>query len=186
MLLSILIPSLSRRADFLSRLLSVLSPQVILGVEILLDIDNGEKNIGYKRNLLLQRATGSHVSFVDDDDLVSPDYVQQLLEGVKRGVDVVSVRGKHLRNGEPWRDFRDIVGKPFSMVHLDGVPTMTYGIQHLDAIRRRIALECPFQHVRFGEDRNFGLAVEQSGMVHTSYQVPTDVYFYHFRDFKAL
>lgn len=184
MLLSILIPSLHRRTEFLARLLSVLQPQVVADVEILIDIDAGEKSIGEKRNRLLARAKGSHVAFVDDDDLVSPDYVEHLLAGVKRGVDVVSVRGQHIRNGQFWRKFVDEVGKPFSMVEEDGVRTIFYGLQHLDAIRRSIAEQFEFPAIRFGEDRHFSVKVEQSGLVRTSWQVPTDVYFYHFREPK--
>ena len=184
MFLSVLIPSLARRADFLARLLSVLQPQVVPGVEILIDIDSGEKSIGEKRNRLIQRATGSHVAFVDDDDMVSPDYVQHLLDGAKRGVDVVSIRGEHTRNGQPWRKFIDEVGKPFSMTERDGMRTIFYGLQHLDAIRRSIAEQFEFPPIRFGEDRHFALKIEQSGLVRTSWQVPTDVYVYQFRTHK--
>jgi len=38
--------------------------------------------IGAKRNQLLHRAKGDYVAFVDDDDLVSSDYVNKVLSAV--------------------------------------------------------------------------------------------------------
>jgi glycosyltransferase involved in cell wall biosynthesis len=186
MILSILIPSLSRRHAFLTRLLEVLYPQVIRGIEILINVDSGHKSIGQKRNDLLAAATGDYVVFVDDDDMVSFDYVLELQRGILKRVDAVSVRGQHLRNGEYWRQFIDKPGQPFACVEQDGVTTVTYGIQHLDCIKRSIAQQFKFEDIRFGEDRRWALAVEQSGLVKTSYQVPKDVYYYEIRDPKAI
>lgn len=186
MILSILVPSLSRRHAFLTRLLGVLYPQVIPGVEILINADSGLKNIGAKRNELLAAATGHYVVFVDDDDMVSFDYVKQLMVGIDLGVDIVSIRGQHLRNGETYRSFVDKPGQPFACVEVGGVTTITYAIQHLDCIRRSIAQQFKFQDIRFGEDRRWGLAIEQSSLVQTSYQVPKDVYFYEIRAPKAV
>jgi hypothetical protein len=56
--LSILICSLSSRADKLQRLMTDLQPQVNDSVEVLIKTDNGEIAIGAKRNLLLEEATG--------------------------------------------------------------------------------------------------------------------------------
>jgi hypothetical protein len=75
MLWSILIPTIETRAHFLERLLSVLTPQVVDGVEILIEKDDGESKIGAKRNRLIGRATGDYVCGIDDDDLVTSDYV---------------------------------------------------------------------------------------------------------------
>ena len=74
--LSILICSLASRADKLQRLMNVLQPQINDSVELLVKTDNGEMPIGKKRNLLLEEASGAYIAFVDDDDLVSEDYVK--------------------------------------------------------------------------------------------------------------
>lgn len=186
MILSILIPSLSRRHAFLTRLLGVLYPQVIPGVEILINADSGVKSIGEKRNDLLAAATGYYVVFVDDDDIVAFDYVKRLMVGIDKDVDVVSIRGQHLRNGETYRSFVDKPGQPFACAEVGGVTTITYAIQHLDCIRRSIAQQFKFEHTRFGEDRRWGLDIERSDLVKTSYQVPKDIYFYEIRAPKAV
>ena len=98
-LLSILVPSIPSRTVLLHRLLCILAPQVTPEVEILINMDSGAKTIGDKRNSLLQAAESEYVSSIDDDDLVSSDYIEQLMVGINLGVDVVSIRGLYFENG---------------------------------------------------------------------------------------
>lgn len=48
-------------------------------VEFLFERDNGELTSGQKRNRLMSRCTGDRVAFIDDDDLISDDYVSSIL-----------------------------------------------------------------------------------------------------------
>jgi len=71
--LSILIPTLKSRAAMYQRTAQHLNAQIKSlenpeEVEVLAYIDNREKTTGYKRNILLERAKGQFVVFVDDDD----------------------------------------------------------------------------------------------------------------------
>src|SRR5262245_8029198 len=137
--LSILVPSLSTRTEYLHRLLSLLNPQVSSEIEILIDIDNGTRTIGDKRNALLKRATGRYVSFVDDDDRVSPDYVQQMMAGIEKGVDAVCIQGVFNQDGCDQGIFIDKPFTTWSTEIVDGVNIYHRGVQHLDAVRREIA-----------------------------------------------
>jgi glycosyltransferase involved in cell wall biosynthesis len=80
MLWQILILSIDDRAPLLSRLAQRLEHQLaeFPDVEALTFIDNGERSIGRKRQDALEQATADFVCFIDDDDLVSPEYVQLL------------------------------------------------------------------------------------------------------------
>jgi hypothetical protein len=80
--LSILICSLNRRKKYLKRLVDILRSQANRDIEVLCDIDNGEVSIGSKRQKLLNSAVGDYVCFVDDDDLVSEDYVDLILDKI--------------------------------------------------------------------------------------------------------
>jgi glycosyltransferase involved in cell wall biosynthesis len=179
-LLSILIPSIPVRTELLHRLLCILAPQVTPEVEILINMDSGAKTIGDKRNSLLRAAEGEYVSFIDDDDRVSEDYVKQLLAGIAQGVDVVSIRGLYFENGvqkgitldKPYQAWRTIPG--------EGTLTFLRGVQHLDAIRREIAQSVKFESRSFGEDSVFGKTIEMKFPNLTSHQIPTDVYFYYY------
>ena len=79
MKLSILICTLKGRDEYLNRVLQVLEPQKTDDVEILIESDERQMTIGQKRNKLLDRAIGDYICYVDDDDLVSVDYIEKIL-----------------------------------------------------------------------------------------------------------
>lgn len=179
--LEILIPTLKSRSGLLSRLLNILKPQLTPEVRILTDCDDGQVSIGEKRNRLLSHATADYVCFVDDDDTVSEDYVASLLDGIARDVDVVCIRGIFTTNGEDPAPFYDKVHQVHGLRRLAGQVEYTRGIQHLDAIRRTIAVSQKFPDSSFGEDYEWGVAIERSGMVQSSWEVDHPIYFYDYR-----
>lgn len=71
MMLSILICSLHSRSHLLAELKAILQPQLTGDVELLIEIDNKEISTGAKRNILLNRAQGKYIVFIDDDDMVN-------------------------------------------------------------------------------------------------------------------
>ena len=84
-LLSILICSVIERENQFHNLLSALDAQKSYlddggEVEILYIIDNKEISVGAKRNKLLEMAKGEYVAFIDDDDMVTGDYLKSILE----------------------------------------------------------------------------------------------------------
>jgi glycosyltransferase involved in cell wall biosynthesis len=82
--LSILICSLTeRRNSFLDRLLNKLEHQIHnKNVEVLIISDNSKRSIGKKRNDALKISNGRYVCFIDDDDLVSDDFVESILDEI--------------------------------------------------------------------------------------------------------
>jgi len=95
--LSILICHTDGREEHLIELMKVLQPQVTDDVEVLIEKDGGIKNggmpIGEKRNLLLDRATGEYIAYIDDDDLISDDYVKSILGAIIDKPDCVGIEG---------------------------------------------------------------------------------------------
>jgi len=100
MKLSILICSLHERQYFLAKMLDNLKGQlgeyleedgkiISEDVEIIISTDGGEMRVGDKRNLLLSKAIGDYIVFVDDDDRVSKDYVKYLLAGIATDSDII-------------------------------------------------------------------------------------------------
>jgi len=83
-LLSILTASIPERADKLEMLTAKITAQIgDLPVEHLAFVDNRKRTIGAKRDALLRIARGTFIAYVDDDDTVSPDYVDSLVEAIK-------------------------------------------------------------------------------------------------------
>lgn len=82
MKLSILILTLpSRRKTFLSNLLDILEPQVAQhnNVELLVLYDNKKRSVGEKRDSIISIANGEYIVFIDDDDIVTENYVSDII-----------------------------------------------------------------------------------------------------------
>lgn len=104
-ILSVLVPVLPKRYEMFMRLLNELQKQISfmhnnhpdLGlVEILFDnapgFIEGGKTIGGKRNELRQRAIGKYSLFLDDDELIAPNYIETLVRLCQEDKDVVTYR----------------------------------------------------------------------------------------------
>ncbi len=93
MKLSILICSVNSRAYFLHRIISLIEPQLVDGVEIVVDLDDAVKVLGQKRNDLLARAKGEYIVFVDDDDIVPAYYVKETMKALESNPDCTGFKG---------------------------------------------------------------------------------------------
>lgn len=151
-ILSILICSLSTRADKLSRLLGVLNPQINDSVEIIAKTDNGEIPIGKKRNMLIDEAKGKYIAFIDDDDLVSQDYVKKILEAVKTEPDCCGLQGIITFQGKDPRMFIH------SLKYKEWFEQNNIYYRcpnHLNPVKRELAMQVKFPETNFGEDRDY-------------------------------
>jgi hypothetical protein len=95
---SVLIPTIPGREQSLSNLLSSLHEKTKricpdLRLEICLGFDNRETSIGMKRENLLQNAKGKYVSFVDDDDQITDEYVEDIWATIQGNHHVMRLRG---------------------------------------------------------------------------------------------
>ena len=154
--LSILICSIVERSSSLDRLLICLKPQLSDNVECLTEIDNKEKPIGAKRNNLIMRACGEYISFIDDDDLVSEDYIAKILNAIQSKPDCVGIEGIITFDGEHPRKFIHSI-KCDSWHEKDNV-YYRYP-NHLNPIKRSIAREIAFPLINFGEDKQYSDAI---------------------------
>lgn len=179
--LSILVPTLPERTHFLRRLRMLLEPQMRgRPVELLLDERPRPVPIGTKRNALLDRARGDYVAFVDDDDLVSGNYVRDVLEAVKTSPDCVGLNGIITFDGKNPRKFiHTIECKEWH--EKDGI---YYRMpNHLNPIRRDLALAVRFPAgSNFGEDHDFSKRIQSS--LKSEVMVRQPLYFYASRSVK--
>lgn len=181
--LSILICSLESRVDLLGQLLTTLGPQLTDEIELLIDADDGKISIGSKRNALLHNAKGEYVCYIDDDDRVPEDYIAQILsaletrpdcvgfnlayyvDGVLKGTAIHSLRFQtygQRRNGR--------------MMEYERTPN------HLNPIRRELALQAGFTEKNHGEDTDF--AVKVRPLLQTEVFVDKTLYHYLYNSKK--
>lgn len=106
--ISILIVSLKERHSLLSNLLQTLKQQKTnLRVELLLHVDNRENSVGQKRNDLVKKAKGKYCCFIDDDDEISPWYLEEIENALCSDVEIdcVSMLGMLYEKGIPTKPF---------------------------------------------------------------------------------
>jgi hypothetical protein len=94
---TILIATLGQRQERFQRLLQHLLPQIEQAegrVNVLAYWNNGERPLAEVRQALVEEADGTHISFVDDDDLVASTYVSCILKKLTDtpGIDYVGFR----------------------------------------------------------------------------------------------
>ena len=102
--LTILILSLANRLDTLSKLYKSLQKQIINhSVQIIYLGDNKSMSVGEKRNAAMKLVNGRYFCFIDDDDGVSPDYVQQIFNQMDGDPEVITFNYIKTTNGNDER-----------------------------------------------------------------------------------
>lgn len=182
--LSVLIPTIVGRESQYDSLINKLSSQYNGGeIEICTEKDNRETPIGAKRNKLLETASGKYLTFIDDDNGISDNYIALLLKAIESDCDCASLKGIITTNG----------GNPEIFEH-----SMKYGqwrtttneikyergINHLNLVRASIAKQFKFPEINHGEDHNWATQLQNSGLLKTEYYIDEILYFYNYRTTK--
>jgi len=161
--LSILICTIEGREDSLEELLSRLSPQTTDEVEILIEKDKAQNNISIKRNKLLDRSIGDYVCFVDDDDMVSEDYVSEILKGIETKPDVVGFKMVFYVDGvfeKIYNHTRQSLSKS-TVYYEDGKKHQFHLIDHLNPVKREHAIKTKFSTtLKRGEDTDYAKRIQ--------------------------
>jgi glycosyltransferase involved in cell wall biosynthesis len=187
--LSILVCSIDSRKDYLERLKSILVPQLEKRKEeaqLIVFEDNRESSIGAKRNALLSFAEGEYVCFVDDDDIVSDDYVDLILDAIEKRPDVVGIHLLHFEDGvhkgltyhslkyDHWWD----------EVNKDNPQLKNYyrNPNHLNPVRKEYAVRTMFPEINMGEDKQYSMGILK--YLKTESYIERPIYTYLFRTTK--
>jgi len=171
--LSLLIASLENRKPMLDNLTRFLKAIVTPEVEVLISLDTGEKTIGTKRNELLRAATGDYIAFVDDDDYLSPLYIKLILEAIATFPDCVGITGIIMLKKEGPRLFKHSL----QYKHWFEENNIYYRCpNHLNPVKREIALTNLFPEISDQEDRVYSLNLQHK--LKTEINIETPLYYY--------
>ena len=175
--LSILILTLPTRIDSYARLIKSINQQVIENnlinrVQILSLCDTKEISVGEKRNILLNKSIGKYVCFIDDDDVIAPNYLSAIMSALESNADVITFSGDYVENE---------IRTPFSisMIHRGNFneQNMFYRLpNHLCPVKREIALNCQFTNKNFGEDSDYAEKINIH--IKNEYHIQDKLYFY--------
>jgi glycosyltransferase involved in cell wall biosynthesis len=178
MKLSILIPTLSSRSKMLNDLTFVLQKQATHEVQVIIHTDDN-LSIGAKRNSLLESAQGDYVCFVDDDDMVSDDYISTLLTCIESNPDCVSLRGIMTTNGSNPEIFEHSLKYKSWKTTNSKIKYERYP-NHLNCIKSSIAKKFKFPETNHGEDYDWSKKLHESGLLKTEYYTDKILYYYKF------
>lgn len=189
MILSILVCSLEERKDMWLALMYDLKSQITaLGlddqVEVLADIDNRQITTGAKRNRLLKQASGVYSVFCDDDDQVSMEYVDEIVEAAKQNPDCITFNGEMSTNGKNPVDFDIALNNPYKEATVNGKQVYLRWPNHIVPIKREIALQIQFPDKYMFEDYEWSVKLRESGLLKTEVKIDKKLYHYRFRTGK--
>ena len=184
-LLSILIPTLESRRMQCEHLCREIDRQILLAgagdlVEVLTLRDSGSASVGEKRNQLVSSARGRFIVFIDDDDMVSSDYVDQLTKVLQTHPEAdcvsftgeISFRGAHRRSMVHSIEFTDWHHRRGQYLR----PPC-----HITPIRREIASRYAFAEVDYAEDMDWSLRLSRDQALKREVILDRTLYFYHCR-----
>lgn len=180
--LSILVATLSGREALYSRLAASLWPQACAAgerVEVLTEADGGKMPLGLKRQALLNRARGEYVAYVDDDDLVSPDYVASILDAAESGADSITfdLRRSAPSGIEDWR-FVAFGVEPGHEAKRDAEGRFLWMANHLCPVRRELAVQVPFLPITYLDDVAWYQTLHKAGLVRSEVRIGRPLYLY--------
>jgi hypothetical protein len=186
----ILILHTPARHEMLEQLLSLLEPQITkLGVrkfdqvDILVGNDDWIEppyvGVGGKREAVRQKSTGDYITWIDDDDFVSPNYISTILP-LLDGVDQVGFNLHTTIN-------KRYIGPTYHSLKYSGWtdnyhdPAHYRDISHINPMRRDLAILKAFSGP-IGEDHRW--ADSMRGLVKTEHYVDRVLYHYLAREGK--
>lgn len=174
--------TLPKRESMLHRLLDRLNATSLLSfnhrIEVIVNSDNKQKTVGQKRNEVLDAAKGKYVCFIDDDDLISFDYVPKIIYALNTEMyDAISFSGTYFHSGTAVMNFNhaNANGGHFKK---DGVQYRP--LNHLNPVLTEYARQIKFPEKNYAEDSDYCDKLYESKLIKKEYSIPSVIYFYLF------
>jgi glycosyltransferase involved in cell wall biosynthesis len=181
--LSILIPTLPERYNYLKRLQNIIYPQVSKypdQVEVRINYAGRHMTTGRKRNELIALSSGEYFVQIDDDDTVPVYYVDELMKAIEQGPDVISFIGYMETDGKNRQNFTIKLGSRYETVnnHHYRFPN------HLCCYKRSVVGHIPFPDITVTEDFQWAQRVQSLRLLKSEVHINRDMYFYQFNSKK--
>jgi hypothetical protein len=165
---SVLIPTIPGREEKLRRLIASVQEKVAricpdVRLEVCVAFDNRETSIGMKRQQLLTQAKGKYLSFIDDDDEITDEYVEDLNACFHGGYHVMRLRGRI----DPYT-FTHSLENTLSGVMARG-EVFLRPPNHLNPMMADVAKLIHYKDATRGEDLEWTLRMSKSGFLTSEY-----------------
>lgn len=161
--LSILIPTIPKRANSFTLLFNEVHRQVqymetfhlsLGSIEVIVDDSpaflDGGPSIGRKRNDLLKRATGKYVVYLDDDEKISPSYIETLVRLADFDGDVLTFM--NITKTDHYWTIVDMSLRHESNEEAAPGKIVKRLPWHVCPVKRSLAIQFEFEDTNYGED----------------------------------
>lgn len=183
--ISILIPTMKQREQLFRRVLAEVERQIRdtpeIRVEVLWESDNGEMTLGQKRNVLMDRCKGKYHCFIDDDDVIVPDFLKTFVPMIKSDTDYdcASFVGAHYIKGK----FNKLFHHSLEYSTWDELPDrFIRTISPMNMIKTSIVRQVRYKDIRNTEDHEFSIRLMESGLLKTEFKINPNRPIYHYID----
>jgi hypothetical protein len=208
-MLAVCIATIQSRVKEFSTLISILNTQIARNgladkVQLIIERDGGLIPIGGKRNKCTIRSNAEYVISIDDDDIITNDYLTQIIEKIEANpdVDCVTIEAKTFIDDKLYshiiyqHDPSTDRGQFYENEDCNtGLKIMKKSPGHLCAIKRKYMLQVPFpviwgngggrkQRADNGSDVQQLLNLKNSKLIKTAVHINKPVYFYHYNSQK--
>jgi glycosyltransferase involved in cell wall biosynthesis len=186
MILSILIATTYNRKNSFDILVNEIQRQIILHslekkIEVISICDGKNVSVGYKRQKLLEAASGDFICYIDSDDMIAETYCIDIVTAIENNINVDCVG--FLINC-------DMEGKKENAIssnryddwceNKDGFKYCRT-IYHKNPVRRSIALQVGFEDKRFGEDYTYSVGLKKRGLINSESFINKVLYYYQYK-----
>lgn len=185
MKLMLLIPTLNEPFYIkrLDRLMKVLEPQLIKWYpDVTYSINDAGRSMttGTKRNLMIANCDSDYFAFIDSDDLITNDYLDEIMNALNQNPDCVTMCGWMTTDGKDKRDWTIKLGSDYyeKNRHYYRWPN------HLAPMKRELVSKIKFPDKVTGEDYEWSKQIHQMKLLKTEVHIPKQIYFYDFIDPK--
>lgn len=119
-------------------------------IEILGFFDNNKRSIGEKRNNLLEIANGEYLTFIDDDDKISDDYIKSIMDAIEKNPETDCIVFDCYSIYDSWGKSYTKFSKDFEYTH--NGEQWTAKPSHIMVWKSSLAKMHQFKEISYGED----------------------------------
>ena len=123
----------------------------------------------------MRMAAGDYIIYIDDDDEVVPDFINEILIGCNSGADTVTYNMEQSTDDK--FDRKIVFSLDAGKNHRHG-SFYLYLPNHTCAIKRELALKVEFENINLSEDHKWAEALRE--YLKTEYHINKVLYYYKF------
>jgi hypothetical protein len=169
-----------QRKDKLLRLINTLNDQTLISIadriEVIIVSDDKTRTVGDKRNEVLEKANGKYVCFIDDDDLISSNYIPKIFNKLDKEIyDGIGFWGLYYVSEKPTMLFNHA---NINNGHFKKDGKQYRPLNHLNPVRTEIAKAIGFPDKNYAEDADYCDRLLKSGLVQSEYNFDEVMYHY--------